>query len=204
MTSYEPCTAVEYEDGFKWLCLCTSGPELNYDEPGNEVVLCSGCGLNWGHVRCYGLTELAKNKEQFERYHHLCLQCANQELSGNKKSTCNIIDIGSPRENVHFEQHPDSVIPISFSENNTPRSISTDETNTETSSVVISINPTNRNTTKSIISILSKFRELREVMKEQSECIQMLNEENTALRAWKQKYELSFTVYVLVLYHHSM
>ncbi len=41
---------MDYTPGCKWQCHCDSGPEMNWQSPGNEVVSCGFCKISYGHI----------------------------------------------------------------------------------------------------------------------------------------------------------
>ena len=79
--AYQPGTVVKWDDTSNWVCYCTSGVPVGDEpeQPGKECFECTTCNMNWGHVQCYGLAEIHKNKRIWTRCEVLCLECSGDD-----------------------------------------------------------------------------------------------------------------------------
>ena len=81
--AYRPGTVVRWDETSNWNCYCDSGVPVG-DEPeqdGKECFECTTCNTNWGRVKCYGLTEIYKDKTKWPQWEACCIACSGADAT---------------------------------------------------------------------------------------------------------------------------
>ncbi len=72
---YKPGDIVKYGDDDEWQCFCDTGPENDWRSAGKEVASCFVHDNRYGHVNCYGCSEIHKDKTTWTDYTFSCIEC---------------------------------------------------------------------------------------------------------------------------------